>query len=194
MPRQSIRGANAEPAGAVAAKSTRPPKSGHRFLGLVSDVGMPDGLNLGVVLAPADWMRWVAAIGSNSASLNYRGGLSLVPLGWGPSFTLEVGHCNPAPTSSVIRTFFTVPSWVKPYVQQLGYTYVNAHVGFDYHLGGLTLFVHGGVTYLTGTLRSPAPVVVDNKTNTSITIAEDGSVTAYTLSGKAGLLYMFGGL
>jgi hypothetical protein len=194
MATQSIRDANVEPSGTVAAKSIRPPKAGHRFLGVVSDVGMPDGLNLGLVLAPADWMRMVAAIGSNSASLDYRGGLSLVPMGWGPSFTLEVGHCNTAPTTSVIRAFFTVPSWVQPYVQQLGYTYVNAHVGFDYRLGGFTLFVHGGVSYLDGTLRSPASVVVDSKTNTSIKIAEDGSVTAYTLSAKAGLLYMFGGL
>ncbi len=155
---------------------------------------MPDGLNLGLVLAPADWMRLVAAIGSNSASLDYRGGVSLVPMGWGPSFTLEVGHCDTAPTTGLIRTFFTVPSWVRPYVQQLGYTYVNAHVGFDYRLGGLILFVHGGFTYLSGTLRSPNPIVVDSSTNTSITIAQDGNVTAYTLSGKAGFLYMFGGL
>ena len=194
MPTQSIRSANAEPAGALAAKSTRPPKAGHRFLGVVSDVGMPDGLYLGLVVAPADWMRLVAAVGSNSASLDYRGGLSLVPMGWGPSFTAEVGHCNTAPTTSLLRTFFTVPSWMQPYVQQLGYTYVNAHVGFDYRLGGFTLFVHGGVTYLSGTLHSPASVVVDSKTNTSIKIPEDGAVTAYTLSAKAGLLYMFGGL
>lgn len=186
--------ANAEPVGTVAAKSIRPAKPGHRFLGVVSDAGMPDGLNLGLVLAPADWMRFVAAIGSNSASLGYRGGLSLVPMGWGPSFTVEVGHCNTAPTTSLLRTFFTVPSWMQQYVQQLGYTYVNAHVGFDYRLGGFTLFVHGGVTYLSGTLRSPASVVVDSKTNTSIKIPEDGAVTAYTLSAKAGLLYMFGGL
>jgi hypothetical protein len=194
VPTPSIRGTNAEPVGTVAAKSIHPAKPGHRFLGVLSDVGMPDGLNLGLVLAPADWMRFVAAIGSNSASLDYRGGLSLVPMGWGPSFTVEVGHCNTAPTTSLIRTFFTVPSWMQQYVQQLGYTYVNAHVGFDYRLGGFTLFVHGGVAYLSGTLRSPASVVVDSKTNTSIVIAQDGSVTAYTLSGKVGLLYMFGGL
>ena len=164
------------------------------MLGVSSDVGMPDGLNLGLVLAPADWMRLGASIGTNSASLDYRGGLSIVPVGWGPSFTLEAGHCNTAATTSVIRAFFTVPSWVRSYVQQLGYTYVNAHLGFDYRIGGLILFVHGGYTYLTGTIRSPAAVVVDSQTNTSIKIAQDGSVTAYTLSAKAGLIYMFGGL
>jgi hypothetical protein len=135
-----------------------------------------------------------ASLGTNSASLDYRGGLSVIPAGWGPSFTLEVGHCNTAPTTSIVRTFFSVPSWVKGYVQELGYTYVNAHIGFDYRLGGLILFIHGGGTYLMGTIRSPAPVVVDKSTNTSVTIPQDGQVSAYTLSAKAGIVYMFGGL
>lgn len=154
---------------------------------------MPDGLNLGLVLAPADWIRLGASLGTNSASLNYRGGLSIIPVGWGPSFSLEAGHCNTAPTTGVIRTFFTVPSWVKGYVQQLGYTYVNAHVGFDYRVGGLTLFIHGGATYLMGTIRAPEVIVVDKSTSTSVKIIQDGEVTAYTLSAKAGIIYMFGG-
>ena len=187
-------GANAEPGAAVAAKAIRPAKPVHRFFGLAADVGMPDGLNLGLVVAPADWMRLGASIGTNSASLDYRGGLSLVPMEWGPSFSLEAGHCNTAATTGVIRTFFTVPSWVQPYVQQLGYTYFNGHVGFDYRFESLTLFIHGGFTYLIGTVRAPEAVVVDSKTNTSIKIAQDGSVYAYTLSAKAGLIYMFGGL
>jgi hypothetical protein len=186
-------GSDAGPAATVSAKALRPAKSVPRYFGLSSDIGLPDGLVLGLVLAPVDWMRLGAAMGTNSASFGYRGGLSLVPMGWGPSFSLEVGHCNTAPTTSAIRTFFTVPSWVRPYVQQLGYTYINAHVGVDYRIGGLTLFVHGGYTYLMGTVRSPQAVVVDSKTNTTLKIVQDGSVSAYTLSAKAGLIYMFGG-
>jgi hypothetical protein len=45
-----------------------------------------------------------------------------------------------------------------------------------------------------GTVRSPDPIVVDKSTSTSVKIAQDGNVTAYTLSAKAGLIYMFGGL
>jgi len=188
-----MRGADAGPAATATAKAQRPVSAIHRSFGLSSDVGMPDGLNLGLILSPTYWLRMSAALGTNSASLGYRGGLSLVPMGWGPSFTVEAGHCNTAPTTSVIRTFFSVPSWVQSYVQQLGYTYVNAQVGFDYRIGGLTVFLHGGYTFLKGTIRSPDPVVVDSKTNTSVKIAEDGSVSAYTLSAKAGLIYMFGG-
>lgn len=188
-----IHGVDAASGATVSVEALRPVKPVHRVFGLASDLGMPDGLNLGLVLSPADWVRLGASIGTNSASFNYRGGLSLVPMGWGPSFSLEAGHCNTAPTTSIVRTFFSVPSWVQPYVQQLGYTYINAHLGFDYRWGALTVFVHGGYTYLMGTIRSPDSVVVDSKTNTSIKISQDGSVTAYTLSAKAGVVYMFGG-
>jgi hypothetical protein len=163
-------------------------------LGVASDIGIPDGLNVGLVVAPVDWMRLGASIGTNSASLDYRGGLSLIPMGWGPSFSLEVGHCNLAATTSLIRKIFSISSWVQSYVQQLGYTYVNAHVGFDYRFTGLTLFVHGGYTYISGTIRAPDSIVVDSSTSTTVTLAQDGNVHAYTLSAKVGLIYMFGGL
>ncbi len=178
---------------AVAAARPSGPKSGGRVLGLGIDLGVPDGVNLGLMLSPSDWLRLEASLGTNSASLGYRGGLSLVPVGWGPSFNFELGHCNLAAPTDTVRTFFSVPKWVEPYVQQLGYTYFNAHLGFDLVYGRATMFVHGGYTYLMGTVRAPAPVVVDKSTNTSVTIAEDGKVYAHTLSAKVGLIVMFGG-
>jgi hypothetical protein len=177
---------------AVAAARPAGPKSGGRVLGLGIDLGVPDGVNLGLMLSPSDWLRLEASLGTNSASLGYRGGLSLVPVGWGPSFTFELGHCNLAAPTDTVRTFFSVPKWVEPYVQQLGYTYFNAHLGFDLVYGRATVFIHGGYSYLMGTVRAPAPVVVD-QSNTSVTLAEDGKVYAHTLSAKVGLIVMFGG-
>jgi hypothetical protein len=161
---------------------------------------MPDGLNLGLVLSPARWLRLGGSAGTNSAGFNYRGGLSLVPVGWGPSFTFELGHCNMAEMNSVLSTFFGVSSWVQPYVQQFGYTYFNAHLGFEIPLGSFMLFVRGGYTYLMGTVRGSDPVVVGRATdaaktpNMTVTIAQDGQVRAYTLSAKFGVVFMFGGI
>jgi hypothetical protein len=115
-------------------------------------------------------------------------------VGWGPSFTFEAGHCSLAATNELIREVFKSPSWAKPYVQELGYTYLNAHVGFDLVWGNTTLFLHGGYTYLIGTVRGAQPVVVDKTTQTTALIADDGRVYAHSLSAKLGLVYMFGGL
>jgi hypothetical protein len=167
------------------------------MFGFGTDVGMPDGLLLGLVLSPLDWLRLHGSVGSNSASLAYRGGLSILPVGWGPSFNAEVGHCELAPTTSLLRTFFSVSRWMQPYVQQLGYTYVNAHLGFDYPVGRMTLFVHGGYTYLMGTIHAPEPVLIEDKktgTTMTVTLAKDGEVRAHTLSAKLGLIYLFGGI
>ena len=60
-------------------------------------------------------------------------------------------------------------------------------------LGNVTLFLHGGYTYLVGTVRAPKSVVVDTNTSTTVTIAEDGKVYAQTLSAKLGLVFLFGG-
>jgi len=158
---------------------------------------MPDGLNLGLVLSPARWLRIEGAMGTNSAALDYRGGLSFAPAGWGPTLTFELGHCNVAEMNGVLRTFFSVANWVKPYVQQFGYTYFNAHLGFDVPLGSAIVFVHGGYTYLAGTVRGSNPVVIrnsDGTPNLTVTVAQDGDVRAHTLSAKLGILYMFGGL
>lgn len=168
--------------------------------GLATDVGMPDGLNLGLVLAPTKWLRLAGSVGTNSAAFGYRGGLSLVPVGWGPSFNFEAGHCNLAEMNSVLRTFFSVSNWVKPYVQEFGYTYFNAHLGFDVPVGNVMLFLHGGYTYLMGTVRGSDPVVVGTNNdaaktpNMTVTIAQDGQVRVHTLSAKLGIIVMFGGI
>jgi hypothetical protein len=138
-------------------------------------------------------MRLNAAFGTNTAGLGYRGGVTFVPVGFGPSFTFEAGHCTMAETNSLIRTMFNAPTWAKPYVQEVGYTYFNGHVGFDYVRSNLTVFLHGGYTYLMATVGSSKPVVVDSKSNTTATIAEGGKVYAHSLSAKLGVIYMFGG-
>jgi hypothetical protein len=181
------------PSAALAAAKASAPRAARRAFGLGLDVGAPDGVYANLALVPADWLRLQAALGTNTASLAYRGGVSFIPVGWGPSFTAEVGHCNLAPTNSVIREIFAAPQWVGPYVQELGYTYGNAHLGFDWVAGRVTLFLHAGYSYILGTVHAPNAVVVDKTNNTTVTIAEDGKVTASTLSAKLGLVIMLGG-
>jgi hypothetical protein len=180
----------------VAKRANRPAPKSRGFFGLAFDLGVPDGLNLGLVLAPVRWLRLEAAAGTNSASLGYRGGLSFLPIGWGPSLSLELGHCNIAEMNDLLRDFYSISSWVKPYVQEFGYTYFNAHLGFDVPIGSFMLFLHAGYTYLTGTVRGSTPVVVKDSSNTpNMTVtSNEGEVHAHSLSAKLGVLYMFGGI
>src|SRR5262245_33304652 len=74
-------------------------------VGLMADVGLPDGVTGSLLVRPASWLRLHAGGGSNSASAGVRGGLSLVPLGSGPSLNVELGHYLDGEANGVVRTF-----------------------------------------------------------------------------------------
>lgn len=199
MAAPSLSASAADPGASTTLAQRALPRASHArgIFGLAMDLGMPDGLNLGPVLAPAPWIRFGASAGSNSAGFDYRGSLSFLPVGFGPSFTFELGHSTMADMNGLLGTFFSVSGWIKPYVQQLGYTYFNAHLGVEYPVGNVMLFLHGGYTYLAGTVRGQTPVVVsrnsDQTPNTTV-LAQDGDVHAHTLSAKLGAVLMFGGI
>jgi hypothetical protein len=176
-----------------------PPKP--RLLGVTTDVGLPDGANLGLVLRPTSWIRLNAVGGTNSASLGFRGGLTAIPHWFwhiGPSVTIEAGYCRVGDVNVVLRSFFQVPAWMKDYVQQAGYTYYNAHVGLEFGRRNITGFIHAGGSYIDGTVRTPRPVFITSAATSStdtphLILGQDAKVRAYTISAKVGLIVYFGG-
>ena len=176
------------------------PAAPHWF-GLATDVGLPDGANLGLVGRPASWLRLQVAGGTNSASLGFRGGLTVIPHWFwhiGPSLTVEAGYCEMGNVNSLLRLFFQIPSWMKDYAQQAGYAYYNAHFGLEFGRGNVTAFIHVGGSYVNGTVRAPNPVTVTQATGASgppaqVQLAQDASVRVYTISAKLGLIVFFGG-
>jgi hypothetical protein len=175
-----------------------------RLFGLTSDVGLPDGINIGLVVRPTSWIRAHGVAGTNTASVGFRGGITAIPY-WlwhfGPSATFEAGFCRLGDFNDALRTFFQVPSWMNGYVQQAGYTYYNAHFGLEFGRGNLTGYLHFGGSYLDVRVRTPHPVAIPPVTGASSTndpaqviLRQDAKVTVYTLSGKAGIIVYFGGL
>lgn len=171
------------------------------WFGLATDVGLPDGANLGLVGRPTSWLRLTAAGGTNTASLGFRGGVTVIPY-WlwhiGPSFTFEAGYCQMGNVNSVLRLFFQVPSWMSGYVQQAGYSYYNAHLGIEFGRHNITGFIHLGGSYVNATVRAPNPVTVPQPTGSTgspaqVLLGQDASVRAFTISAKLGLIVFFGG-
>ena len=180
-----------------------PAPSSSRVLGFATDVGLPDGANLGLVLRPAAWLRLHGAVGTNSASLGFRGGATAIPhwfWHFGPSLTVEAGYCRIGEVNSVLRTFFQVPPWMTDYAQQAGYVYYNAHLGIEFGRGNVTGFIHGGGSYVDGTVRTPHSVTISQPAGTSLStdptrlvLGQDAKVRVYTMSAKAGIIVYFGG-
>jgi hypothetical protein len=183
------------------------PPSRH-LLGLATDLGLPDGANIGLVVRPASWIRLHAAGGTNSVSVGFRGGATAIPRWFwhiGPSITLEGGYYRVGQVNSVLRTFFRVPDWMKDYAQQAGYAYYNAHLGLEFGRGNVTGFIHAGGSYVDGTVRAPNPVCVQTSSSpcsggtaspgqAQLVLGQDAKVRVYTISAKAGIIVFFGGL
>lgn len=173
-----------------------------RLLGIATDVGLPDGANLGLVLRPTPWIRVNASGGTNSASLGFRGGFTAIPYWFwhvGPSVTFEAGYFRVGNVNGILRSFFQVPAWMRDYVQQAGYTYYNAQLGIEFGRRNITGFIHAGASYIDGTVRTPHAVTIAPAPGTTSTdpaqfiLGQDAKVTVYTFSAKAGLIVYFGG-
>lgn len=194
-PREEVAVVETEPLTAPAPRS-------RRLIGVMTDLGVPDGANLGLVVRPAAWLHLHAAGGTNSVSLGFRGGATAIPhwfWHFGPSLTVEAGYCRVGNVNQVLRTFFQVPAWMKDYVQQAGYAYYNAHLGIEFGRGNVTGFIHAGGSYVDGTVRTPNAVSVATGTNSpaanppQVILGQDATVRVYTPSAKVGLIVYFGG-
>jgi hypothetical protein len=92
--------------------------------------------------------------GHNTVSAGYRGGFTLLPLGAGPSFSLDVGHYRDGDANGLVRTVVRTNRWLTPLLQRFGYTYVNTQLGLELGRGAVQFYVHGGVSFLRATIHN----------------------------------------
>jgi hypothetical protein len=175
------------------------------LLGASTDVGLPDGVNFGLVVRPLAWLRVGVAAGTNSASVGGRGGVTFIPYAFGrfsPSATLELGHYRMAQVNGLVGAVFGVPGSLRDYMQRLGYTYYNANLGIEFCAGRLIAFVHGGMTIVHGTATNTDPVYLDPAANEDpavraasarATLKESANIRAISPAAKVGIIFMFGG-
>lgn len=178
----------------VAAQS--PPvvrKPARPAIGLLADAGVPDGGNVALVLRPAQWLRLHGGGGTNTVSGGFRAGLTVLPLGAGPSLSLEAGHYREGNANGLVRGFVGNERWLTPLFQHLGYTYGNAQVGLDLGRGPVRFYIHGGVSYLRATLHDANAALATRNASvdangTRVTLGADPILNVVTPSAKLGLL------
>ena len=159
-------------------------------VGLMADAGLPDGFMGSLTVRPIPYLRLHAGAGANTSSPGVRGGLTLLPLGTGPSLSLEVGHYLDGEANGLVRRSVAGLGRFASYVHRLNYTFANAHAGIDIGERGFTFFIHGGFTYLRARLRDvqAPPDMVTSTGRTSIAFKEDPIIKMFTPSLKVGLI------
>jgi hypothetical protein len=160
------------------------------MVGLMADAGLPDGFMGSLTVRPIPYLRLHAGAGANTSSPGVRGGLTLLPLGTGPSLSLEIGHYLDGEANGLVRRSVAGLGRFASYVHRLNYTFANAHAGVDIGERGFTFFIHGGFTYLRARLRDvqAPPDTVTSTGRTSIAFREDPIIKMFTPSLKVGLI------
>ncbi len=178
-----------EPTTVAAAPNARQTESWPR-LGLMLDAGIPDGAIGSLVVRPWQWLRVYGGGGSNSVSKGWRGGLSLIPFGAGPSVAVEYGHYNDGDANGVVRRLVGGQFGGSPLLSQVGYDYANAHAGLDFGGKNVIFFVHGGVSMVWGQIHNANSALQSSTGSTTVVqLGEDPKVKAVGSSLKVGLIF-----
>ena len=185
---------DAQPAAAVQQSVPEAPVRPKRLplLGVMVDVGVPDGLIGSLTIRPRKWVRVSGGGGSNGISSGWRAGLTLLPFGAGPSASFEYGGYQDGDANALAKTFGFGSS---PVLQRVGYQYMNAHLGLDFGSRRFVFFLHGGVTMLRGQIHNlealiPSPPAGDASATgtTEVTVRHDPNAKAVGPSLKLGLI------
>ena len=157
-------------------------------IGVMADVGVPDGAIGSLVVRPWQWFRVYGGGGTNSVSKGWRGGLSLIPFGAGPSLSFEYGHYSDGNANTLVRHLVSGQFSGSPLLDKVGYDYVNAHVGLDFGGKRIIFFVHGGVSMLWAQLHNVNDALQNTSSTTVVRVNQDPKVKAFGSSLKVGLV------
>jgi len=160
-------------------------------IGMMADVGVPDGAIGSLVVRPWQFLRVYGGGGTNTVSKGWRGGLSLLPFGAGPSFSFEYGHYYDGNANSLVRRVMSGEFSGSPLLNKVGYDYINAHAGLDFGGKRFIFFVHGGVSMLWAQLHNVNDALQNTGPSTVVQVSQDPKVKAFGSSLKVGLIIFF---
>jgi hypothetical protein len=163
-------------------------------VGATFDVGFPDGAIVGVAARPLKWLRLGLGAGTNSISPGIRGSATLLPLGVGPSLTIEGGHYFDGNANQAVSAFAGSSYDGNGIAKQFGYQYANFHLGLDVGRERFTFFFHGGMSYIHTVIHNAndtfggSAASADGAT-TSVVINGSPSISAWVPSLKLGFIF-----
>ncbi len=109
-----------------------------------------------------------------------------------PSLTLEAGHFFDANANTRVSQFTHVDDNLKPLLERVGYTFVNAQVGLELgHPNWFVFFLRAGLSRVWLSSSDANKVVVTNSDGTRITFPADPSARLGIPTAKAGFMFFF---
>ena len=152
-------------------------------LGVIADVGAPDGATAAVALRPSPRVTLHAGVGYNYISRSVRIGATFTPFNTiiRPTLSVDYGRFPEGDANPLARMVSGDDTFHAEPLERVGYDFANAHVGFE--LGRrFTFFMRAGATRI----RTEVP----DRANDSDTImfVTDPRATVWTVSARLGFI------
>jgi hypothetical protein len=162
-------------------------------LGVMLDVGAPDGIGFSAVVRPLPWLRFNTGLTTNTLSIGVRGGVSLVPFStlFSPSLNADLGHYFDADFNQLIDKLGGIPLQASSPVGEVGYNYAGASLGLE--IGRPERFsfsLRAGLSYGTLTLNDAERLLRDVTGDPTLT-AQPLTIRFTSPSIKLGFLLYF---
>lgn len=157
-------------------------------LGVMADVGLPDGAIASAVYRPVQPVQLHVGAGYNMISSGVRGGLMLVPFTTAltPTLSVDYGRYFPGDANEVAQMLRVDPGAGVVALERVGYDFANAHVGLQLGSTRAKFFLQGGVTRVTSELDG-IDASGASEDGGSVTVGSS-HVTLWSVSGRMGLI------
>jgi hypothetical protein len=167
-----------------AADSSKKP----RMFGAMLDLGVPDGTNLSFVFRPISIARVHAGLGYNGVSPGLRIGGEYLPLGWGPSIGMALGHYFEGDANG-LAGMFGDPGDGSKLLEHVGYSYFALRAGMEFGGDRFTFFGRGGVTWLRSTIHElDSFIQTDEDSNMTVSVKKDPVLSAFVPTIQLGMI------
>lgn len=132
----------------AARPAATPPEPALLRVGVLVDVGIPDGAGASLVLKPAAWLRVQAGALGNGVGSGVRVGLVLAPLDWPvrPTLSVEAGRYFDGDAAWVLGDGASAA--LKSFLSRVSYDFAEGQLGLEFGSKRFAFFLRGGLAYV----------------------------------------------
>jgi hypothetical protein len=161
-------------------------------LAVMVSIGAPDGFGIAVGARPLHWLRLHFGLLENMVSPGLYGGVTFIPLPYwiSPTVSLEGGHFFEGNANALVGWFAHQSQLDLPLLRSVGYDFATAHVGVELGSRRCVFFLHGGASYVSGSLTHVQESLQPAAGSTTV-VARAISVKVIGPSAKLGLAIYF---
>jgi len=125
-------------------------------IGVLADLGVPDGLTAAVAVRPTRWLVAHAGAAHNSAALGGRLGtrLQVGRAAMAPFFALEVGAFAEGDVTAWAKDAAVSAGLDDAEIDRFGYRFGNAHLGLRFGSPTAALYLQAGWSLVSGTFHA----------------------------------------